>query len=534
MSLISAFLAVTTGLSVLAPTPPTPSPPAAQQSWPYPAAPVPFPLPPGLEKTTSAAPRTPEPGAPAWCPALPGRRAECGTVSRPLVAGKPELGTIDVAYALVRRENEAAPAKNTVMVNPGGPGGAPIAIAAWYAALTAPLRADHDLLLIDPRGTGQSGTLSCGIGDLILNGRAELRRMAAQCGANLGPRAEGYTSAATADDFNAVRQRLGLGKVVLYGVSYGTYLMPIYAERHPDSVRSIVVSAAFPVTFDSLGGPSARQISLTLRRICARSGACDGAATVRDLRKVNARLRVRPVELTITVGGRPHTMTLDESLFAMVLTFAASGGVGGSPDVVPLIGRMPAHLHKAARGDVRPLAAELTAAFQEYADTAAGGDNSLTLTVVCNDYTRAWSVDAPLRTRRRQFDRAVRAADPAGFGAFSRESFASSAPDGGDACIEWPKEGTARPYKLTGKLPDVPTLVLAGDLDNNTPEENSRLNAAQFPRATFLVVPNTGHAPEMDATGCAISVVTGFIRDERLGDTSCLAHIPPPKVSKPY
>ncbi|MFI6299695.1 alpha/beta hydrolase [Nonomuraea sp. NPDC050790] len=530
MSLISVVLAAAVGLSPAVATPPPPVQ-GTQQSRPFPLSPVPFPLPSGLD-AASRAPHTPEPGAPAWCPAVPGRRVQCGTEPRPLVAGKPELGTVQVAYALVRRENEAAPAKNTVMVNPGGPGGAPVGLAEWYAALLGPLRADHDLLLIDPRGTGQSGAFVCGTDGFLWAARAEQRRIVDRCGALLGPRAEGYTSAATADDFNAVRHRLGLGKVVLYGVSYGTYLMPIYAERHPGTVRSIVLSGAYPVTFDPFGGPSARAVPLSLRRICARSGACDGGAAVRDLRKVAAMLRARPIDLTITAGGRPVTVKLTESVLAQVLTFNASGALNLRPDEVPLLGTMPAHLSKAARGETGPLAAELTSAFQAAADLGVP-DMGLTMTVVCNDYTRPWSVDAPVRQRWRQFERALGRTDPHGYGPFSRAGFAFSIPDGGEVCIGWPKVGTARPYALSGRLPDVPTLVISGDLDSNTSVENSRLSAAQFPRARFLPIPNTGHIPEIDASGCAAGLVSAFIRDERVGDTSCLAKIPPIKVNRP-
>jgi pimeloyl-ACP methyl ester carboxylesterase len=44
--------------------------------------------------------------------------------------------------------------------------------------------------------------------------------------------------AATADDVEAVRAHLGIPKLDLYGVSYGTYLMAGFAQRHPTSVRS--------------------------------------------------------------------------------------------------------------------------------------------------------------------------------------------------------------------------------------------------------------------------------------------------------
>ncbi|MFI6393238.1 alpha/beta fold hydrolase [Nonomuraea sp. NPDC050540] len=489
--MISALMAITTALSVLSPS-------SSAQS------------------------------APAWCPTVAGHRVECGTESRPLVAGKPALGTIDVAYALIRRKDESKPARNTIVVNPGGPGGGAIESTKGYTKLTRSLAADHDLLLIDPRGTGQSGKLTCGLTGLALLTRPELRRAAARCAATLGPRAEGYTSAATADDIDAVRRRLGLDQIVLYGVSYGTYLMSIYAERHPETVRSVLFSGAYPVGFDPLGGPSARAVSLTLRRICERAAACDGDAVVADLRTVNARLRAEPRPMTVTVDGNPRALTLTESMLALVLTFPASDAVGSTPGKASLLGRMPARLHHAARGDFRPLVKEIGGVFKELA--ADQDDQALSTSVVCNDYARPWSVHAPLRERWRQFHRSVESARPAEFGTFSPRAFATSPLDGGDLCIAWPAKGTARPYTLTGKLPDVPTLVISGDLDSNTSDENGRRNAAQFPRARFLPVPNTGHIPELDATGCAKAIVTGFIRHERLGDTSCLRRIPPIKV----
>jgi hypothetical protein len=36
--------------------------------------------------------------------------------------------------------------------------------------------------------------------------------------------------------------------------------------------------------------------------------------------------------------------------------------------------------------------------------------------------------------------------------------------------------------------------------------------------------------PEGEATGCAATITFGFIRNQRLGDTSCLAKIPPVPV----
>lgn len=324
--------------------------------------------------------------APAWCPTVEGHVIECGTVDRELVTGKPELGDVQVAYALVRRADRDAPAAGTILPNPGGPGVPLIEhIDMAMAAVDGGLLADHDLLLIDPRGTGLSTPLDCGVPDqdFLTLPRDQQRRTVSRCGELLGPRAAGYTSAATVDDFDAVRTELGIPKVVLYGMSYGTYLLPIYAQRHPDSVHSMVLSGAYPHDFDTLNRPNAEAVSLALQRICDRSGACDGEATVADLRAVNARLRTDPLPVD---GERPFTLTEDK--FGSLLFEAATSGVGADPD--PVLGTVPAALRAAVRGDDAPLRA-----FAARAAASPVTENiDLYVTVACNDYPTLWSPDA--------------------------------------------------------------------------------------------------------------------------------------------
>lgn len=109
---------------------------------------------------------------------------------------------------------------------------------------------------------------------------------------------------------------MGAPKLVLYGLSYGTYLMPVYADRHPERVESMVLSGAFPLAFDTLARPGAQQVSLTLRRICERSGACDPDTAVRDLVTSTGRLRTRPLVLTASLGGTPRTVVFGEDKLA--------------------------------------------------------------------------------------------------------------------------------------------------------------------------------------------------------------------------
>src|SRR3954454_22099811 len=97
-------------------------------------------------------------GAAAQAPGcVPVPAAECGSVRVPLFRSKPAGPKIDVAYVLVHHRDPALrSARGTVAFNPGGPGAAVIGDAVMWSEAFADLLDDHDLLLIDPRGTGRS------------------------------------------------------------------------------------------------------------------------------------------------------------------------------------------------------------------------------------------------------------------------------------------------------------------------------------------------------------------------------------------
>ncbi|MFI9551176.1 alpha/beta hydrolase [Nonomuraea endophytica] len=68
------------------------------------------------------------------------------------------------------------------------------------------------------------------------------------------------------------------------------------------------------------------------------------------------------------------------------------------------------------------------------------------------------------------------------------------------------------------------------DLDATTDVAATRRTARQYRGATFLKVPNMGHVAEYDPSGCVAGLTSGFLRHGKLGDTACLAEIPPLKV----
>src|SRR3954452_16013273 len=146
----------------------------------------------------------------AAAPCPPGAR--CASVTVPLDRTNPLAGTTDVAYALFPRTDTSRPALGTIVPNPGGPGESTTAAAGLYTGGLAPLRARRDLLLIDPRGTGSSGALTCP--SLAAENPLEVdqARVGTLCATDLGARSGLFGSAAAADDIDAVRATLRIDK----------------------------------------------------------------------------------------------------------------------------------------------------------------------------------------------------------------------------------------------------------------------------------------------------------------------------------
>ena len=295
----------------------------------------------GAAQRHAAATQRPGQATRLTCP----QGASCGTVTVPLDRDNPDAGTTEVAYALVRRADRDQPAVGTIAVNPGGPGSAAIPLAEAFTGLLGNLTRDHDLLLMDPRGSGASGYLDCEVRpDVFTLHRPRRVQELGRCGESLGDRTRFYTSAAAADDLDAVRAHLGIARLKLYGLSYGTYLMTVYAQRHPVRVDSMVLSGASPLDKDPLMLGNAQATRDAVRLVCERSqDACDPDRTLREFDRLAGRLRRHPIHYPVTVGGEQRTAVLDEA----ALVYAVYNAAGETKRW----GQLPALVHDALRGD---------------------------------------------------------------------------------------------------------------------------------------------------------------------------------------
>jgi pimeloyl-ACP methyl ester carboxylesterase len=284
-------------------------------------------------------------------------------------------------------------------------------------------------------------------------------------------------------------------------------------------VRSIVLSSAFPLRFDLWARANVRAMRLAVRRVCARSttGRCNGTRALRQLGRLARRLRAKPIPYEVDGERR----VVDETALAGIAYWADTD-----------IGQLPAIVRAALRGDNDPLIAA-AGALTHFTGSQVPGltlNLGLSFAVGCNDYPTLWDRRAPIALRERQFAARRARLDPRPFRPFTEPAWTSAITDRGDACIRWPdRHGPVQP--TSGPFPDVPVLVTSGDLDPNTPTAEGRQAARQFPDARVVEVPNRAHGPELEPSGCVFSIIFGFIRNRSVGDTTCLADIPPVPVA---
>src|SRR5262245_25911671 len=82
-------------------------------------------------------------------------KARCGNIEVPENPDRPEGRKISIAVAVLPATGGKA-SKDPIVPLGGGPGEDVISAAVYFADRLQGLRSDHDILLVDQRGTGKS------------------------------------------------------------------------------------------------------------------------------------------------------------------------------------------------------------------------------------------------------------------------------------------------------------------------------------------------------------------------------------------
>jgi pimeloyl-ACP methyl ester carboxylesterase len=195
-----------------------------------------------------------------------GAQLECAHLQVPLDYSKPNGRKITLALSMVPATAPKSQQQGVLLVNPGGPGGSGLSLAAAVAqGLNPSVAADYDIVGFDPRGVGASvPALHCetnfysGVradyipsSDTVAAEQPLINRAktyAADCEKNYGWLLPYMTTQDVAKDLDSIRVAFGVEKINYYAFSYGTYIGQVYATLFPTHLRRMVLDSTVDPT----------------------------------------------------------------------------------------------------------------------------------------------------------------------------------------------------------------------------------------------------------------------------------------------
>jgi pimeloyl-ACP methyl ester carboxylesterase len=448
---------------------------------------------------------------------------QCGRVVVPF----DQSGVVRGALSLhVERMHTQGSAKGAMIALAGGPGQAATPFLGDFRVTLDPALKGRDLVVFDQRGTGLSNELFCSsLGNHKLPDLGVGR-----CAARLGSIRGFFSTSKSVSDIEAVRRAIGVDKIDLYGVSYGTKVALDYAIRFPQHVdRLILDSVVMPNALDPYELSSFAAVPRILGQVCAKD-ACRGITTdpAGDLGKLVSGLSThQPRGFVVNGRGQRRRASVRRTAMLNVL-------FEGDFDPV-MRADFPAAVKAALQGDPAPML-RMQAAVKGSENLTGSDSEALFAATSCEDTALPWDQAATAAQRvaqaRRNFDGIPPASyapfDPATVFKFSLAPF----------CATWPEAGPNPPVE-ENPLPNVPTLLLSGDDDLRTPQEDAAKLASQLPNGTLVRVPATGHSVlGSDLSSCSIRAVRNFFRGlppkvcKDLGELLPPSPVPPRSLSR--
>jgi len=433
--------------------------------------------------------------------------AQCTTLDVPENHDAPDGRHIELAIALV-------PAKGLAEADPifmiaGGPGQSAIESYPMVAGAFADARRNRHVLLVDARGTGGSHPLHCpgfsdedALADPDGDSTAALVRLTEACRDELQKTSDlrFYTTGDHVRDLDLVRDKLGVDRVNLVGVSYGTRVAQQYAAAYPQHTRAVVLDSVVPNSL-VLGRDHARNLEEALDaqfQRCRADEACLGNLgdprgqfeLVRDRLQAGG---IAPVRYRDPVSGEwreevPRYMHL-ASLLRMYAYQPAMAAT------------LPLLLHEASQERYESLLAQSRMLATQMGDAMAMG---MGLSVSCSEDVA-------------DFDDGDGSDDGTVLGPVLVDTLRAQ-------CAVWPRGTRAEGFRqpLTG---EVPLLAISGEYDPVTPSRYGDQVVEGLPNARHLVLPGQGHS--VLGTGCMPKLFAQFIEtaDAASLDASCLERL---------
>jgi pimeloyl-ACP methyl ester carboxylesterase len=401
------------------------------------------------------------------------------------------------------------PAKGPSSIRPvfilaGGPGEA----ATEYAPelLKSPLRQEHDIVLVDQRGTADGHRLDCPMAASEEDVHAYLENLFsrqdfwADCARRLSEHADlsQYSTPVAATDLDEIRQALGYDQIDLMGGSYASRHAMVYMKMFGEHVHAAFLSGLAPLEIKTpLHHPEGAQQAFDLMaKDCQVDPECRSAYpdVAGDLARVLRRLDSAPARVKVKnpATGKTVEVTLTWNAFAE----AIRGMLYSAPDAR----RIPLLLRRALNGDFR----EITQSSLDFGYSSRKGYNvAMGLSANCNEDTERITADEIKRHTSTSFT---------GPGLVV-EKLA--------VCRLWPDAWLPSDHFAPFRS-GIPAIMLSAYYDPVTPPHWGEVARQHFPNSVHVVI-RTGHS--LGNETCTERLAAQLFRtgDPKSVDLSCAA-----------
>ena len=317
-----------------------------------------------------------------------------------------------------------------------------------------------------------------------------------------GRQLHAFNTRQSANDVEALRRALGIDKIVLYGLSYGTRLALTVMDLHPDHIESAILDSVYPPQV--IGAYNdANALGPVLDRLfeaCARDADCAEAYPDLGARlmRVMQQLEREPVTIEIAnmSGFEPVYVRVDHRMFMDVLR-EEMYQIARLPNLPMLISgvsngqywRLKQHVENAVYGHW-PGSYSIGASLAVRCNDNAGVANNRVLSLnngdhaYLNDYVAWW--------------------------------------DDYNFCEFWPTRIESQ--NRSPVVSDIPSLILAGGLDPVTTVEHAEQAAETLRGSHLFVFPALGHV-QLRSNECGWEVVDQFLaRPDIRPNPGCLEY----------
>lgn len=472
----------------------------------------------------AAAPPAPRVEPVASCFAVPAAgahvdyRFDCGYVV------VPENRAIDggrtVKLGFLRLRSRTPTREPPLFMLAGGPGGSlivPSLFDLFQPGFLGPVLDRRDVVVLDQRGTRHTvPRLDCPDFHSLPWSRYS-QQLSAQAGTALerwilercvhGFRQQGidlaqYNSVALAADVDDARRALGYDRIFYYGASYGSQLGQHVMRDFPSMLEAVILDGTSALSRRSWVEDRAIDLEYSLRQLdtlCREDGQCNAAYDVPALiQKGLSTFDPGPIPATFVDPGQPgksFPISVDKSDFANLVYERVGYKIG--------VSTLPFILAQLARGGRDSMAQGLGQWRGEKllaARKATGGELAtvMYMAVVCSD--------DPVRSPS---DVIREGAGPLAL------LFADTVAQELIRMCETTNVPALPDSTDVNVAGDIPTLILSGRLDAQTPTFRSEEVRKTLSNAQLVVFPDGTHVQVGAVNTCAMKIIAQFLNDPR-------------------